>query len=78
MNARHYAGRCTYRGDHTGQATRGGGGIVGRVMGPGTFGLIVVAETATYDPATNRTVVTFGAARRDEVRELAALGWRAS
>lgn len=49
---RHYAGQATYPGDVTGR-------IVGRVMGPTTFGTWVIATDAAHDGRVDRTTVTF-------------------
>lgn len=50
--ARHSAGQVTYPGDVTRRA-------LGQVMGPTTYGSLIVAVGATYDETTDRTVVEF-------------------
>lgn len=65
----HLPGAATYRGDVV-------AATIGRVMGPTTYGAIVIADSAIYDPGTDRTRVRFVHATPDQVEELRQLGWR--
>lgn len=67
MSARHPAGRLHYRGDNA-------SALLGAVMGPTTFGALVVAESGTYDAETDLTTITFGYATDEDVREVARTG----
>lgn len=57
---RHRAGRAHYPGDVRHMAERH------EVKGPTTFGPFVIADAATYDPATDRTTVEFVTALDDD------------
>jgi len=48
---RHDAGFCTYIGNHE--------SLVGEVRGPLTYGGMVIAVEAEYNPETNKTRVKF-------------------
>lgn len=59
---RHPAGFATYPGDVS--------GILGEVKGPTTFGSVVIAAGAEYDPDTDSTHVAFVYANEDDMRQL--------
>jgi hypothetical protein len=62
MSRPYPAGRAHYRGDRR--------NAVGQVMGPTSFGTLVRADSATYDPETNTTTVEFVTLTADEVLEI--------
>jgi hypothetical protein len=63
--ARHPAGHATYNGnvEH----------MVGEVVGPTTYGTLVIATDAHYDRETGYTIVDFGFLTDDEMAQLAEL-----
>jgi hypothetical protein len=60
VTARHPAGTAHYRGDLT--------AMVGEIHGPTTFGTHLIAASAEYDAASDRTTATFVTATEDDLR----------